>query len=112
MYLNHYNIKMKKIFIVLFAAVVLSSCGTLTGVPGYGAVYQDVFAPAFVTSNPLGFKKAEGTVTSVLGLFSTGDASIQRIAKEAGISRISHVDTNTKSILGLFTTYTVIVYGD
>ncbi|MDB9093433.1 TRL-like family protein, partial [Parabacteroides distasonis] len=64
------------------------------------------------TANTLGSKKGEATATSILGLVAYGDASIQKAAKEAGITKISHVDQQSKSVLGLFSKYTVIVYGD
>ena len=41
-----------------------------------------------------------------------GDASIQTAAREAGITRIHHVDYQAKSYVGIYTIYTVIVYGD
>ena len=41
-----------------------------------------------------------------------GDASIQTAAREAGITRIHHVDYQMKSYVGLYTIYTIIVYGD
>ena len=41
-----------------------------------------------------------------------GDASIQAAAREAGITRIHHVDYQAKSYVGVYTIYTIIVYGD
>jgi hypothetical protein len=45
-------------------------------------------------------------------LIATGDASIDSAAKSAGIKTIHHVDYQSKSILGLYAEFTVIVYGE
>ena len=47
-----------------------------------------------------------------VGLVALGDASIQTAARDAGITRIHHVDYQAKSYVGVYTIYTVIVYGD
>ena len=41
-----------------------------------------------------------------------GDASIQAAAREAGITRIHHVDYQSKSYVGVYNIYTIVVYGD
>jgi hypothetical protein len=41
-----------------------------------------------------------------------GDASIEAAAKNAGITRIHHVDYQTQSVLGVMADFTVIVYGN
>jgi hypothetical protein len=48
----------------------------------------------------------------VLGIVATGDASIQEAAKQAGIKKISHVDSKKTSILGIYSSYQTLVYGD
>ena len=48
----------------------------------------------------------------VRGIDSLCDASIQAAAREAGITRIHHVDYQAKSYVGVYTIYTIIVYGD
>jgi hypothetical protein len=50
--------------------------------------------------------------TSILGLIATGDASIEAAAKAGGISKIHHVDYQAMSILGLYSTFTTVVYGE
>ena len=88
---------MKKAFLFISTAFLLSSCAA-------------VKSP--VTSNPLGSKKGEATATSVLGWFAFGDASVQKAAKDGGITKISHIDQKSTSVLGLFAKYTITVYGD
>ena len=102
---------MKKAFLFISTAFLLSSCAAVKS-PVTGYVYQETQSPVSVTSNPLGSKKGEDTATSVLGWFAFGDASVQKAAKDGGITKISHIDQKSTSVLGLFAKYTITVYGD
>ena len=102
---------MKKLFKTMAVAAVLSlvSCAS---VPNVATIYTDVTEAHTATSNVVGTKVGSATATNVLGILATGDASINAAAKQAGIKKISHVDTKKFSILGLFTTLTTYVYGE
>lgn len=78
---------MKKAFLFISTAFLLSSCAAVKS-PVTGYVYQETQSPVSVTSNPLGSKKGEATATSVLGWFAFGDASVQKAAKDGGITRV------------------------
>lgn len=101
----------EKAFLFISTAFLLSSCAAVKS-PVTGYVYQETQSPVSVTSNPLGSKKGEATATSVLGWFAFGDASVQKAAKDGGITKISHIDQKSTSVLGLFAKYTITVYGD
>ena len=95
---------MKKImimFAVVATALVMGSCASVGTV---GALYTGITTPTAVTSNEVGSKVGTATCTGILGLVATGDAGVNRAAKTAGITKISHVDVKTVSILGIFTT--------
>ena len=69
--------------------------------------------PVSATSNPVGTKVGTAKATGYLGvLFFNADASIQRAAKNGGITRISTVDIKSGTILGLIVTYETIVTGE
>jgi hypothetical protein len=105
---------LKKIafFVVfVFAAISMSSCMAPMSPVG-GALFMDVKAPLAATSNVKGKKVGEATVTSYLGVYAAGDASIAAAAKAGGITKISAVDYKSKTILGIISTFTTIVYGD
>jgi hypothetical protein len=89
-------------------AMMLPGCG----IGLYGAFYTDVTTPVDATANGVGSKVGTAEATSILGLIATGDAGINQAAKNGGISKISHVDFHTMSILGLYGKYTVYVYGE
>lgn len=103
---------MKKILLLGAVVALMSSCATIGTPAGIGVFYTDVQAAGTATSNALGEKVGTSKATNILGLFSTGDASIQTAAKNAGIKKISHVDQNYKSFLGIFGTYEIFVYGE
>jgi len=48
---------------------------------------------------------------SYLGLIATGDASIRAAMEDGGITEVVYVDYESTSILGLYATFTVVVYG-
>ncbi|MDU1905798.1 MAG: TRL-like family protein [Dysgonomonas sp.] len=97
--------------IVASAALLLSSCGMVKA-PMTGFLYTDLTSGQTATSNSLGTKVGRATAKGYLGLIATGDASIETAAKSAGIKKISHIDEHANSILGIITTYEVIVYGE
>ena len=86
----------------------VSSCGVM----GSGMLYNDTVEPAQVTSNALGSKVGEAQTFNYLGAVALGDAGVQKAAKQAGITKVSHVDKKVFSILGIFTTTTYTVYGN
>ena len=102
---------MKNFLLVISLAFCMSSCAYVAS-PVLGSIYTDVHAPVAATSNSVGSKVGMSEATSILGLVATGDASIQEAAKKAGITKISHVDYHTTSILGIFAKFEVYVYGE
>ncbi len=97
--------------LVVFS-LVLTSCGAFVSAPLTGFLYTDMKGPHTVTSNPIANKVGSAEATSILGIVATGDASISTAARNGGITKISHVDYQAKSILGIVAKYTVYVYGE
>lgn len=105
--------KKKKLLLSLMVVALatgFSSCALL----GTGMVYEGVTEPLTATSNPLGNGTKVGTsnTVSVLGIVSIGNGGINAAAKNAGITKISVVDVNKTSVLGLFTKHETVVYGE
>ena len=88
---------------VALACVFVSSCATIS-------------APVTATTNPLGSKCGISKSSLYLGgLWSSkGDENgIDKAAKSAGITKISHVDSYMKSyLLGIYMEQTIKVYGE
>lgn len=100
---------------VLAAASMMSGCAAFAfsgrGVP-MGALYAEAMANEQVTQNPIASKRGEACASSILGLVTTGDASVATAAKNGGINKVGVVDQQYTSILGLYAKYCVVVTGD
>lgn len=92
-------------------AISLSGCAR-TAAPAIGSIYTSTVAPVTATASEAGSKTGEATVSSVLGIIATGDASIAAAAKNGGITKIKTVDYKAFSILGIYATYTTVVTGE
>ena len=103
---------MKRLFFSVACAIALTMGVSGCAVVGQGMLYNDTVEPAQVTSNALGSKVGEAQTFNYLGAVALGDAGIQKAAKQAGITKISHVDKKVWSILGLYTVTTYTVYGN
>lgn len=102
---------MKKFLASAFFAAALLGTGCVKS-PVVGCVYTDVKDGLAVTGNAGSSKVGTAEVKGYVGVVAMGDASIQTAAREAGITRIHHVDYQSKSYVGVYTIYTIIVYGD
>ena len=90
---------MKKIFLIFAVALLLSSCA--------------ITLPVNATSNEVGSKVGMFTATGYLNvLWFDQDASIQKAAKQGGITKISTVDLKQTNMLGIIQTYECIVTGN
>ena len=90
--------------------------GLLTGCANsipIGSLYTKVKLPVSATANSqAATKKGTSQCTSILGLFATGDASIEAAKQNGGITKVTHVDYDADNILGVYGKYTTTVYGE
>ena len=89
---------MKKFALIISVALLLSSCA--------------ITLPVNATSNEVGAKVGMAKATGFLYLCFDCDASIQKAAKQAGITKISTVDFKQTNMLGIIQTYECIVTGN
>jgi hypothetical protein len=97
------------VFVGVLAAVSLTGCTIVS--PLHGGLYTEVTAASFVGTAAGSSKKGEAKATSILGV-ALGDASLETAMKNGGITKVHHVDTKSRNILGVYGEYTVIVYGE
>ncbi|HWY38048.1 MAG TPA: TRL domain-containing protein [Bacteroidia bacterium] len=72
-----------------------------------------VMLPVSATSNPVGGSKTGiATATNVFGFWVSPDASIKTAAANAGITKISTVDSKQSNFLWIIKTYQTTVTGD
>jgi len=101
-----------KCIVAVFISVALTGCSMVTSPVGNGALFTNISAPVGVTNNVGSSKVGTGSCISVLGFVAVGDASIDSAAKSARITKIHHVDYDGFSVLGVYSSYTVKVYGE
>lgn len=103
---------MKKILTVLGLLFMLSG----TQANAMGLFYTDatypVTATGVKTENLSAMKKGTASTTNILFLVEVGDASIDTAAKNGGISKISHIDIQEKSVFIFWRGVKVTVYGE
>ncbi len=90
------------------SSLSLGACTTTT-YPVAGMWTQDVRV-SVDGKMPAGSKRGEACVTSYLGVFATGDASVEAAAANGGITRVQSVEAliNAKIVIG---TYCTVVRG-
>ena len=102
---------MKKTIFSLACAVAIALGMTSCAAMGNGTLYNDTVEPCHVTANTLGSKVGQAEIVNIVGV-ALGDAGVQKAAKEAGITKVSHVDKKVWSILGVYSVTTYTVYGN
>ena len=107
---------MRSIARALLAVVLVFlfvGCVVAPVVPPLGSIYSDIKAPIDIDMNQTAAspKSGEATTTSIFGLVSWGDASIQEAAKNGGITTIESVDYRYFNVLSVYQTFTTIAHG-
>jgi hypothetical protein len=77
-----------------------------------GILYADASTNEMVTQSPLSAKQGQACATSILGLITTGDASVATAAKAGSISKVASVDHDFTNIVGVYSKYCVKVTGE
>ena len=103
---------MKKTIKLVAAVAIALGMSSCAAVGTVGAIYTGTTQPHSVTSNALGTKVGVAKCTGILGIVAVGDGGVNKAAKMAGITKVSHVDVKTVSVLGIFTTQKYFVYGE
>ena len=105
---------MKKLLAVPVVLMALTGCAGAAfmgqGVP-QGFIYADATTPIHATENNIGKKKGEACAVSILGIVTTGNASIRAAADAGGIKQMSAIDSQITNILGIWAKYCTVVSG-
>jgi len=101
---------MKK-FLPLVGLVMLVSCSTIN-TPNSGMLFTGTTATTDAGQGPLAHtKKGIACTEGIIGVV-TGDSSVTAAAADAKITKIAYVDHTAKNVLGIYTQYCTIVYGN
>ena len=99
---------------ILTAILLLTSSGCATGhsATGTGFIYTDHFEGVMATANQAGRRRGEACTQNVLGLVTSGDASLSAAMKNGAITVISSADRHFYSVLGVYGKMCTIVTGN
>lgn len=99
---------MAVVLVGMFAAFSSGCCGVT---PMNGTLFTDLQGPVSMGNGGNSSKKGEAKATGILGV-CLGDCSIEAAMKAGGITKVHHVDSKVKNILGVYAEYITVVYGE
>jgi len=99
--------------LVACVAFAATACVAPYGAPNYGGlVTMNVKGPVAVGDNSVGMSKMGVAESQGIIFVSMGDASIKTAMENGGITKVHHVDCEAFSVLGIYSTYKTVVYGE
>ena len=102
-----------KLFLISFAALILSGCANNSPVPGVIFTYTTFPSGDKVKlDSETVSKQGKSSCYSVFALVAFGDCSINSAMKHGGITKIHHVDSKSSNFLFFMYRYDTIVYGE
>lgn len=106
------KITIKSLIGITLLALLLGGCTPAVSPFAGGGLFTDFEGPLMATSNQKSTKVGVATGKTIIGI-GTGDVSISAAMKNGDITKIHHIDTHSKSILGgLYSEFTIKVYGE
>jgi hypothetical protein len=93
---------------LLIGTGMLAGCASPMPV---GVLYTELRLPITATGAQ-GKKEGTAECKSIMALVAMGDCSIETAKKNGGISKVSNVDWEAKSVLGIIGEYKLHVYGE
>ena len=99
---------------LLIISILLTGCatGSTHSGTGPGFIYSNHYEGDLVTANQAGRKRGQACTQNILGLFTSGDATISAAMKNGAITVVSSVDRYYNSILGIWGKMCMIVTGN
>jgi hypothetical protein len=105
--------KLLPLLVVALALPALSGCTAIPmGAPNAAFLTLGVKGPVSGVDNSVSASKMGKATCSSILVVAMGDASIATAAANGGITKIHHVDCEVFGVLGIYNTYTTIVYGE
>lgn len=99
------------LFAALAAVMIVGAGCTVANAPVIAPLGLDMKGPVAVGDVSAGSTSVGRSQAIGIILVGVGDASISAAAKEGNISRIHHVENDTLNILGIYSRYETVVYG-
>ena len=112
---NHERVTMKRLARRLTVAALcvgfLTGCAAVGHAPVTALITLEEKGPVAMGTAAGSSKVGRAEAWGIL-VFATGDASIRTAMRNGGITRVHHVDHETTSWFGVYSSYTTIVYGE
>jgi hypothetical protein len=100
------------VFTLATTNFAITGCATGNSATGPGFIYTDHYEGFIATANQSGRKRGESCTQNILGLFTSGDASLGAAMKAGSITIVSSADHHFYSILGVYGKMCTIVTGN
>ena len=107
------NMLKLKLFLISFAALILSGCAYNSPVPGVfftGTTFPS--GDKVKLDSETASKQGKSSCYSVFALVAFGNCSITSAMRDGGITKIHHVDSSSMNVYIFFFKYDTIVYGE
>ena len=107
--------KRRLMAVILIAGAMLLTAGCFKApvIPPFGVVFTQYSAPIDVEyGTEFGGKIGKSESTSILGLFSWGDASVHSAARNGQLNRVDYVGYEMMNVIGIYQGWTTVVYGE
>jgi TRL-like protein family len=104
-------INQARVLSLALCCALLAGCAVVAQGPITALVAVDMKGPVSLGPATGSAKVGRSEAWGIL-VYATGDASIATAMKNGGIKRAHHVDNETMTILGIYSKYTTIVYGE
>ena len=104
---------MKNTFLTLLL-FSLSSCASVGAGSGTGTgyIYTNHTEGVIATANQAGKKRGQACTSNILGLFTSGDASMGAAMKDGAITIVNSADRYYNSVMGVYGQMCLIVTGN
>ena len=98
-------------FALLLSTIALTGC-VMPNSPVVAGIVIDQKGPVAGFDSAAGATKVGRAKAEGILIVGYGDASIDTAAKNGGITKIHHADTECLNILGIYARYETVVYGE
>ena len=106
---------MKNIFKISSAIILLfglTNCAMPRPSAGAGWIYTNITEGEYADNGVQVSKNGEACTTNILGIASTGDATIDTTKRTSNIKNIATIDRSYFSVLGVFAKACTVVRGN
>ncbi len=94
------------------ALLSVASCALPRPSSGPGFIYTNVKEGVFANGSVENKKQGELCNMNILGIASTGDASIDSVKRQASIKNVASIDRTYEGILGVYAKSCTIIKGN